>query len=200
MAVADRLLATAVGASSAFYGGVIEELLLRWGLLALIAAGLAMAGLRDTAGFWLSNLLSALLFGAGHLPAANAIAGPLGAFGPLARGFAVLIALLVGREPVARGGVLHLLPEGDEEVSAADARRTFLAVELPGVLTLDTCVSPAHPCSSAQTSKHQRPPARATHTRGPLFGRGRQAWPVAFQPSSSPTGAPAPSRVRSPPG
>jgi hypothetical protein len=80
-ALADRLLATAVGASSAFYGGVVEELLLRWGLLALLAAGLAKAGLRDTAGFWLANLLAALLFGAGHLPAANALAGPLGAFG-----------------------------------------------------------------------------------------------------------------------
>ena len=83
MAVGDRLLATAVGASSAFYGGVVEELLLRWGLLALLAAGLAKAGLRDTAGFWLANLLAALLFGAGHLPAANAIAGPLGGFGTL---------------------------------------------------------------------------------------------------------------------
>jgi hypothetical protein len=78
MAVGDRLLATAVGASSAFYGGIIEELLLRWGLLALIAAGLAKAGLRDTAGFWLANVLSALLFGAGHLPAAQAVASPLG--------------------------------------------------------------------------------------------------------------------------
>ncbi len=110
MAVADRLLATAVGASSAFYGGVVEELLLRWGLLALLAAGLAKAGLRDTAGFWLANLLAALLFGTGHLPAANAIAGPLGAgvFGggllalvavaalPPGRGFAVMIMLLVG--------------------------------------------------------------------------------------------------------
>ena len=83
MAVADRLLAMAVGASSAFYGGIIEELLLRWGMLSLFAAGLARAGLRDTAGFWLANLLSALLFGVGHLPAAHAIAGPLGASGTL---------------------------------------------------------------------------------------------------------------------
>jgi hypothetical protein len=75
----QRLLAVATGATSAFYGGVVEELLLRWCLLALLAAGLSKAGLRGAGGFWVANVASAILFGAGHLPAAAAIAGPLNA-------------------------------------------------------------------------------------------------------------------------
>ncbi len=58
------------GASSAFYGGIIEEILLRWGLLAGLAALFRRAG---NPGFWLANLLSALLFGAGHLPAVASV-------------------------------------------------------------------------------------------------------------------------------
>jgi len=55
-----------VGASSAFYGGIVEETLMRWGLLtALVALG-QRAGLREA--FWPANLLAALLFGALHLP------------------------------------------------------------------------------------------------------------------------------------
>jgi hypothetical protein len=68
VAPGDRLGAFLVGASSAFYGGVVEELLLRWGLLSLLMwAGLRL-GLARLPAFWVANVLSALLFGAGHLP------------------------------------------------------------------------------------------------------------------------------------
>ena len=77
MAASDKLLAVLTGASSAAYGGIVEELLLRWGLLTLLAACLARLGARGAGGFWAANLVSALLFGAGHLPAAFKIAGPL---------------------------------------------------------------------------------------------------------------------------
>ena len=66
----DRLQLFLVGASSAFYGGVVEELLLRWGVLSLAMWGGLRLGLPRTAAFWAANLLSALLFGAGHLPVA----------------------------------------------------------------------------------------------------------------------------------
>lgn len=61
------------------YGGILEEILLRWGLMALIAwAGWRLFG-RDNAGpgpavMWSAIVLAALLFGAGHLPTAAAMA------------------------------------------------------------------------------------------------------------------------------
>lgn len=64
------------------YGGVTEELLLRWGLMTFVlwivwrviqrGAGIPSAVLVS-----FSILISALLFGLGHLPAASAIAGSL---------------------------------------------------------------------------------------------------------------------------
>jgi len=60
-----------VGASSAFYGGTIEEILLRWGVLTALFALLRKLGARD--GFWAANVLAALLFGLGHLPAVSGI-------------------------------------------------------------------------------------------------------------------------------
>ena len=59
-----------VGASSAFYGGTIEEILLRWGVLTALLALVRKLGTKD--GFWAANLLAALLFGFGHLPALSA--------------------------------------------------------------------------------------------------------------------------------
>ena len=56
------------GASSAFYGGIVEELLLRWGVLTALLALAQKLGMKD--GFWAANILAALLFGLGHLPAA----------------------------------------------------------------------------------------------------------------------------------
>jgi membrane protease YdiL (CAAX protease family) len=52
--------------SSAFYGGIVEETLLRWGALtALIALALRL-GAREA--FWTANVAAALVFGALHLP------------------------------------------------------------------------------------------------------------------------------------
>lgn len=64
------------------YGGVTEEVLLRWGLMSLLVwalwrvvqrgAGTAASGL-----VWAAIALSALVFGLAHLPAAAGLAGPL---------------------------------------------------------------------------------------------------------------------------
>ena len=57
------------------YGGVTEELLLRWGFMSTVAFGLfaAIDRTRDAPSdrvMWAAVLLSAVVFGAGHLPAA----------------------------------------------------------------------------------------------------------------------------------
>lgn len=64
-----------------FYGGITEELLLRWGLMAPIAWGIWRVRSRLTAGsttptdstMWGALVLSSVLFGVGHLPAAAAV-------------------------------------------------------------------------------------------------------------------------------
>ncbi|MEO1855225.1 CPBP family intramembrane glutamic endopeptidase [Chromohalobacter sp.] len=64
------------------YGGVTEELLLRWGLMTVLV-WLAWRFLQYRRGtprplyVWLAIVVSALLFGAGHLPAAAMQAGEL---------------------------------------------------------------------------------------------------------------------------
>jgi hypothetical protein len=65
-------------ALACFYGGIVEELLLRLFLMSGFAwlIGLVWnttSGLPTVGAFWLANLLAALLFGAGHLPATAAI-------------------------------------------------------------------------------------------------------------------------------
>jgi membrane protease YdiL (CAAX protease family) len=62
------------GASSAFYGGIVEEILLRWGLLTAL---LALLKGRLAAPFWPANVATALVFGLGHLPAAAFARVPL---------------------------------------------------------------------------------------------------------------------------
>ena len=64
------------------YGGLTEELLLRWGLMTAFTwlAWRFLQGRRGTVKpgvVWLANAASALLFGAGHLPAASVLIGPL---------------------------------------------------------------------------------------------------------------------------
>lgn len=64
------------------YGGITEELLLRWGLMTVLVwlAWRFLQHRRDAprAGYvWLAIGVSALLFGAGHLPAASALIGAL---------------------------------------------------------------------------------------------------------------------------
>lgn len=57
--------------TSAAYGGVVEELHLRWGLMTLLFwALLRLLRLPRGAAFWAANVGAALLFGAAHLPAA----------------------------------------------------------------------------------------------------------------------------------
>jgi hypothetical protein len=60
-------------ASAAFYGGLVEEILCRWGLLALFAFLLDKLGVSRPTGFWVANVAAALGFGLLHLPAAFAL-------------------------------------------------------------------------------------------------------------------------------
>lgn len=64
------------------YGGITEELLLRWGMMTALV-WLAWRFLQGRQGaprvtyVWLAIAVSALLFGVGHLPAASALVGAL---------------------------------------------------------------------------------------------------------------------------
>ena len=65
--------------SGLLYGGITEEVMLRWGVLSLLAwAGWRVAqrgrGALGAPTAWAAIIVSALLFGAGHLPAAAAVA------------------------------------------------------------------------------------------------------------------------------
>lgn len=64
--------------AGALYGGLAEEVIMRWGLMTVVAAGLAGAVRRLRAGTgsglpasaaWTALVVTALAFGAGHLPA-----------------------------------------------------------------------------------------------------------------------------------
>lgn len=64
------------------YGGITEEILLRWGLLSAVAAALRRLtggerGTLSTAAGWTAVVVSAVLFGVGHLPAALGVYGAL---------------------------------------------------------------------------------------------------------------------------
>jgi membrane protease YdiL (CAAX protease family) len=64
------------------YGGVTEELLLRWGVMTILVwfAWALPKRRQDVPGpghIWFGIVVSAFLFGAGHLPAASILAGPL---------------------------------------------------------------------------------------------------------------------------
>lgn len=63
------------GLLASFYGGIGEELQLRLFLMTLVVwIGVKLSGKTPTSGlFWFAILLAALLFGAGHLPAATAV-------------------------------------------------------------------------------------------------------------------------------
>jgi len=63
---------------ASFYGGITEELLLRFGVLTLLAwlfgkLVRTVPGRTTSVVFWSANLLAAVLFGAGHLPATAAL-------------------------------------------------------------------------------------------------------------------------------
>jgi membrane protease YdiL (CAAX protease family) len=68
---------------ASFYGAIDEELMMRLGLLSLLALGLrtlwrAAGAVRSdplpSSVFWSANVLAAVLFGLGHLPATAALA------------------------------------------------------------------------------------------------------------------------------
>jgi membrane protease YdiL (CAAX protease family) len=70
------------GLLASFYGGIAEEVLLRLFLLTLLAwlgrfIGRTPDGRPNTAVLWTANILAAILFGLGHLPAAAAMGIPL---------------------------------------------------------------------------------------------------------------------------
>ncbi|HEY6815570.1 MAG TPA: CPBP family glutamic-type intramembrane protease [Croceibacterium sp.] len=50
------------------YGGTVEELIFRWGLLSLFALGLTRLRVAPGAALWIANGAAALLFAAGHVP------------------------------------------------------------------------------------------------------------------------------------
>ncbi|WP_085316591.1 CPBP family intramembrane glutamic endopeptidase [Derxia lacustris] len=69
-------------AARLLYGGITEELLLRWGLMTLLAWAL-WRGLQRGVGqpapgvMWAAIVIGALVFGLGHLPVLARLAGPL---------------------------------------------------------------------------------------------------------------------------
>lgn len=76
-AQADAGASALNGLLASFYGGIVEELLLRLFLMTLLVW--IVARVRGTkpgpAAYWTAIVLAALLFGAGHLPAAHHIWG-----------------------------------------------------------------------------------------------------------------------------
>ncbi len=73
------------GLLASFYGAIDEEILVRLGVLSLLALALQATLTRgrprsrplSVAAFWTANLLAAVLFGLGHLPATAAAGVPL---------------------------------------------------------------------------------------------------------------------------
>ena len=68
------------------YGGITEELLLRWGVMSLVLWLLwrflhRLQTLPPAWLVWVAIVLTAVLFGIGHLPAANSLAGNLTVYG-----------------------------------------------------------------------------------------------------------------------
>jgi hypothetical protein len=89
---------------ASFYGGIDEEIFLRFGVMTLLVLGLGKifrtAERRPTAvAFWLANIIAAVLFGLGHLPATTMLM-------PLTK-MVVLRALLLNGIPGVVFGVLY---------------------------------------------------------------------------------------------
>ena len=66
-----------LGFSASFYGGIIEEILLRWGVLTALAALLYRLRVPLRTSLAVANVAAALIFGAGHLPAVSQLHVPL---------------------------------------------------------------------------------------------------------------------------
>ena len=84
-----------------FYGGIGEEIIMRWGLMSLVAwAGWKLAGKNRTASpaiMWAAIAITALLFGSGHLPMAYTImdSPPVPIIGAIV-GFNAIAAVIFG--------------------------------------------------------------------------------------------------------
>lgn len=65
-----------LGISASFYGGIIEEMMMRLGLMTLLAYALSKIRVPISAALIIANIASAVLFGVGHLPAARALGIP----------------------------------------------------------------------------------------------------------------------------
>ncbi|HEV7237625.1 MAG TPA: CPBP family glutamic-type intramembrane protease [Thermoanaerobaculia bacterium] len=64
-------------AARVLYGGITEEVLLRWGFMTLVAWLAWRFARRTPAWMWVAIVVSALVFAAGHLPGAFILVGPL---------------------------------------------------------------------------------------------------------------------------
>jgi hypothetical protein len=79
------------------YGGITEELMMRFGLMsALVALGVWVLGRRAPPLLWVAILLSALVFGAAHLPAVSQAASPEGVILARTIGLNALLGTLYG--------------------------------------------------------------------------------------------------------
>lgn len=104
------------------YGGITEELLLRWGMMSLMVWCLWRVFQRQRskphpALFWAAILLSALLFGVAHLPAAKAMLGLLKpaviTYVLLGNGvFGLLAGWLFWRRGLEAAMIAHILAHG----------------------------------------------------------------------------------------
>lgn len=63
------------GFFASFYGGIAEEVLLRLFILTLFLFLFQTIGWKSPSSFWAANILTAILFGVGHLPAAKNLFG-----------------------------------------------------------------------------------------------------------------------------
>jgi hypothetical protein len=65
----ETLRVASGGLANVLYGGIVEEIIARWGLMTLLAwLGARLVGDPTTLVMWSSNLLAGLLYGLAHLP------------------------------------------------------------------------------------------------------------------------------------
>jgi hypothetical protein len=85
------------------YGGVAEEIMLRWGVMSLLALIALKLGLSRVSAQWAGNVLAALLFAAGHLPALFALVDPPGWLIAVVIGANALVGIVFGWLFMRRG-------------------------------------------------------------------------------------------------
>lgn len=78
--------------SRVLYGGITEEVVMRWGIMSVIALAAFKLGVAQGRSHWIGNVAAAFLFGLGHLPAL---------FGVVAEPAGWLITLVIAGNMVA---------------------------------------------------------------------------------------------------